>query len=153
MSLSTPRQRPHASSQSTPGSASSRNRPPAPHLAFSPLSHTGSIRSVSQQSIPSYQPSVASSSFPNTQATRYLSNPSIAPSNFGGSIATTANPGSARFRRGHVRNKGPNPPNANSGGISSMNPDLVDLMALEEPDSVFRMFGVRDVRKIEQRAR
>jgi hypothetical protein len=34
-----------------------------------------------------------------------------------------------------------------------MNPDLVDLMALEEPDSVFRMFGVRDVRKIEQRAR
>jgi hypothetical protein len=26
-------------------------------------------------------------------------------------------------------------------------------MALEEPDEVFRMFGVRDVRKIEQRAR
>ncbi|GAA5954522.1 hypothetical protein JCM3765_004484 [Sporobolomyces pararoseus] len=148
MSLSTPRQRPPASSTSTPGSTSSRTRASAPHLAFSPLSHTSSTRSVSAQSVPSYQPSVASSSFPNTQATRYLSTASIAPSNLG-SIATTANPGSARFRRGHVRTKA----NAQTpGGVSSMNPDLVDLMALEDPDSVFRMFGVRDVRKIEQRA-
>lgn len=148
MNFSTPRQRPSPSTSSTPGSSS---RPPAPHLAFSPLgSHTGSIRSVSAQSVPSYQPSIASSSFPNTQATRYLSNASVAPSQMG-SVATTANPaGSARFRRGHVRNK------ANAQlppGVSSNNPDLVDLMALEEPDVVFRMFGVRDVRKIEQRAR
>lgn len=149
MSLYTPRQRPPASSTSTPGSTTSKTRAPAPHLAFSPLSHTSSTRSVSAQSVPSYQPSVASSSFPNTQATRYLSSASVAPSNLG-SIATTANPGSTKFRRGHVRTKANAQP---PGGVSSMNPDLVDLMALEEPDSVFRMFGVRDVRKIEQRAR
>ncbi|GAA5931882.1 COG1/VPS51 family protein [Sporobolomyces koalae] len=145
-STPTPRQRPGPSAYSTPGSAASRPR--APHLAFSPLSHSGSVRSVSAQSVPSYQPSVASSSFPNTQATRYLSNASIAPSQLG-SVATTANPGATRFRRGHVRSKGNAQP---PGGVSSANPDLVDLMALEEPDVVFRMFGVRDVRKIEQRA-
>ncbi|GAA6062002.1 hypothetical protein JCM10212_006077 [Sporobolomyces blumeae] len=165
MSVSTPRQRPFpvqstptgspSPSDSPPPGSSSRRRPPT--LAFSPLSHHAgsSIRSVSAQSVPSYQASVASSSFPNTSTSQYLSasrGSSIAPApSRVGSTATTANPGSTRFRRGHVRNR-PGQPNAPPAGVSSINPDLVDLMALEEPDVVFRMFGVRDVRKIEQRA-
>ncbi|GAA6016520.1 hypothetical protein JCM10207_002825 [Rhodosporidiobolus poonsookiae] len=57
--------------------------------------------------------------------------------------------GPHRFSRGHARKKGqpgaPPPPKAT-------NPNDVDLMALEEPDEVFRLFGVRDVRKLEKRA-
>lgn len=37
--------------------------------------------------------------------------------------------------------------------VKSANPDDVDLLALEDPDEVFKAFGVRDVRKLEQRAR
>jgi hypothetical protein len=37
--------------------------------------------------------------------------------------------------------------------VPSMNPDELDLMALEDPDEVFRLFGVRDVTGLEKRAR
>ncbi|GEM09693.1 vps51/Vps67 domain-containing protein [Rhodotorula toruloides] len=68
-----------------------------------------------------------------------------------GSIATTASPGGpAKFKRGHARQRPGQPPLPPP--VRTHNPDEVDLMALEEPDEVFRMFGVRDVRKIEQRA-
>ncbi|GAA5904941.1 uncharacterized protein JCM6883_004916 [Sporobolomyces salmoneus] len=153
MSLSTPRQRPPTSSSySTPAHPSSstprsstRQVPRPPHLAFSP---TSTLRSVSAQSVPSYAPSLASTSFPHHTTSRYLSSSSaasVAPSN----ATTTAGPGgggSTRFRRGHARTK------PGGVGVSSVNPETVDLMALEEPDQVFRMFGVRDVRKLEQRA-
>ncbi|BGP30113.1 hypothetical protein JCM10296v2_001865 [Rhodotorula toruloides] len=58
--------------------------------------------------------------------------------------------GPARFKRGHARKRPGQPPLPPP--VRTNNPDEVDLMALEEPDEVFRMFGVRDVRKIEQRA-
>jgi hypothetical protein len=110
----------------------------------------------------SYQPSIYSqSSLSAAPLSRYInssSSASIAPSTFSvapsnaGSIATTANPsGPTRFKRTHVRKKGhgaQTPP-----PVRTSNPDEVDLMALEEPDEVFRMFGVRDVRKLEKRAR
>ncbi|GAA6026328.1 hypothetical protein JCM11491_004307, partial [Sporobolomyces phaffii] len=125
MSLSTPRQR-----------ASARRGPHPPHLALALASSSpASTRSVSVQSVPSYQPSIAS----HTTATRSRYAPS----------ATTANP-TRRFTRGHARTK--YHASSPSAGISSANPDLVDLMALDDPDVVFRTFGVRDVRKIEQRA-
>lgn len=37
--------------------------------------------------------------------------------------------------------------------VKSANPDEVDLMALEDPDELFRLFGVRDVRGLEKRSR
>jgi hypothetical protein len=33
-----------------------------------------------------------------------------------------------------------------------MNPDQLDFGTLEDPDEVFRLFGVRDVRGLEKRA-
>jgi len=81
--------------------------------------------------------------------------PSGSPS-LAGSTATGAHAGSTRFRRGHVRKRPgqhQQPPGPSVAALASANPDEVDLMALEEPDDVFRSFGVRDVRRIEQRAR
>ncbi|GAA5931170.1 hypothetical protein JCM3775_004953 [Rhodotorula graminis] len=71
-----------------------------------------------------------------------------------GSTATGAHAGSTKFRRGHVRKRPGQhqPPGPSVAALSSANPDEVDLMALEEPDDIFRSFGVRDVRRIEQRA-
>ncbi|GAA5987153.1 hypothetical protein JCM11641_002148 [Rhodosporidiobolus odoratus] len=67
-----------------------------------------------------------------------------------GSIATTANPNTShRFSRGHARRKQPGAHHAVPRGGD---PDALDLMALEEPDEVFRLFGVRDVRKLERKA-
>ncbi|GAA5888088.1 hypothetical protein JCM6882_000277 [Rhodosporidiobolus microsporus] len=150
---------------------SSRRRP-APSV-LSPLSSlsTTSISSPNdsfRSTQSSYQPSLVShsgfsllsGSAGGPSLSRYLpSSASAAQSNAGfsgaishaGSIATTANPnGPARFRRGHAKKKvgGVQTPPA----VRTNNPDEVDLMALEEPDEVFRMFGVRDVRKLEKRA-
>ncbi|GAA5868487.1 hypothetical protein JCM8547_006289 [Rhodosporidiobolus lusitaniae] len=134
-------------------------RRPAPSV-LSPLSTQSPNDSFRSSS---YQPSLFSHSDLSTLSgaplSRYLNSSvaSIAPSSFSvapshaGSLATTANPsGPIRFKRGHVR-KGrggvQTPP-----AVKTNNPDEVDLMALEEPDEVFRQFGVRDVRKLEKRA-
>ncbi|GAA5841984.1 hypothetical protein JCM11251_001436 [Rhodosporidiobolus azoricus] len=148
---------------------SSRRRP-----VFSPLSSlsTTSIASPNDSfrtQGSSYQPSIIShSNFSllsgsGPSLSRYL--PSSSASAAGGphsvanysgaisqagSIATTANPnGPARFKRGHARKK---VGGVNTPPVRTSNPDELDLMALEEPDEVFRMFGVRDVRKLEKRA-
>lgn len=91
-------------------------------------------------------------------STRYRSF-SAAASHAGSLATTTANTAAAghttRFKRSHARAHEPVPsrPAAVIGTAKSANPDDVDLLALEDPDQVFRAFGVRDVRKLEQRAR
>ncbi|SCZ95820.1 BZ3500_MvSof-1268-A1-R1_Chr8-1g09819 [Microbotryum saponariae] len=125
---------------STSGSPPRRGPPPAlsrtgSSLADSPISRTGS-KYGGASSIQALSP-------------RYLTFSSAA-SNVG-SVATSAAPGgpggATRFKRGHVRKKAPA-----IIGIRSANPDEIDLMALEDPDEVFRRFGVRDVRGLEKRA-
>ncbi|GAA5950551.1 hypothetical protein JCM21900_001227 [Sporobolomyces salmonicolor] len=152
MQYQTPRQR-SASATSTPGAISttsppSRRRPP---LALSPLSTLTASSPADSFRTYSYQASSPShSSFTAGQSSHYLSF-SAAASN-AGSLATTANPaGPAKFRRGHARKK------AGAAGllqqaVRTSSPDELDLMSLEEPDEVFRLFGVRDVRKLEKRA-
>lgn len=64
-----------------------------------------------------------------------------------GTSATTQPGGVSRFRRGHQRKKlGP-------VGVATANSDELDFMTLEEPDQVFRLFPVREVRGLEKRAR
>ncbi|GAA6027025.1 hypothetical protein JCM8097_006050 [Rhodosporidiobolus ruineniae] len=137
-------------------------RPRPPPSVLSPLSSlrgdTNSPNDSFRSSASTYQPSLIShSSLSRLSSHRFLTldtsssslpSFSVAPSH-AGSLATTANPsGPTRFRRAHGRKPGqPHPPAVRSG-----NPDEVDLMALEDPDDVFRSFGVRDVRKLEKRA-
>ncbi|SGY40849.1 BQ5605_C003g02431 [Microbotryum silenes-dioicae] len=128
---------------STSGSPPRRGPPPAlsrtgSSLADSPINRTGS-KYGGTSSIQALSP-------------RYLTFSSAA-SNVG-SVATSAAPGgpggpggSTRFKRGHLRKKAPA-----IIGIRSANPDEIDLMALEDPDEVFRRFSVRDVRGLEKRA-
>ncbi|BGP37947.1 hypothetical protein JCM10449v2_001874 [Rhodotorula kratochvilovae] len=143
----TPRARP-----SLPGLVS----PPSRRPAFSPLSTLSSAASPAH----SFRTSTYQSS---VRAPESVSGYSLAPSRFttrfsasasqAGSVATTANPaGPAKFRRGHVRKRPGQPSQPPVQQTRTANPDEVDLMALEEPDEVFRLFGVRDVRRIEQRA-
>lgn len=60
--------------------------------------------------------------------------------------ATTQPGGVTRFRRGHTRRKD------QPVGVRSAHPDELDFATLEDPDEVFRLFGVRDVRGLEKRA-
>ncbi|BGO97744.1 Vps51/Vps67 domain-containing protein [Rhodotorula toruloides ATCC 204091] len=147
----TPRPRSSSSTTSfTSPPPSSRRRPPPSVL--SPLSGLSNASPAVSLRSSTYQSSVRS---PES-----VSGNSLAPSRFrtfsaaasqAGSIATTASPGGpARLKRGHARKRPGQPPIPPP--VRTNNPDEVDLMALEEPDEVFRMFGVRDVRKIEQRA-
>ncbi|KAL8293241.1 hypothetical protein RQP46_000935 [Phenoliferia psychrophenolica] len=74
---------------------------------------------------------------------------SAAGSTAGGSqhtSATTQPGGVTRFRRGHARKKDA------PVGVRSIHPDELDFATLEDPDEVFRLFGVRDVRGLEKRA-
>lgn len=61
-------------------------------------------------------------------------------------MTTTTPGGPAKFRRGHARKKAP-------VVQATSNPDELDLNTLTDPDDLFRMFGVRDVRGLEKRAR
>ncbi|GAA5845764.1 hypothetical protein JCM9279_006102 [Rhodotorula babjevae] len=131
----------------------SRRRP-----ALSPLSTVQG--SSPANSFRSHRPPESVSGLSLAPSRFTLSNPFPRPPtgspSLAGSTATGAHAGSTRFRRGHVRKRpGHNPPpapGAAQAALASANPDEVDLMALEEPDDVFRSFGVRDVRRIEQRA-
>ncbi|KAK4053750.1 hypothetical protein OIV83_001406 [Microbotryomycetes sp. JL201] len=129
---------------STPVSAGKR-RPGV----LSPLS---SFNASSSSSTPGYAPSTSMSQASLPSLYRNQSTMSASAS-VAGSLATTTattQPGPVRFKRGHARRK------ANANTLASqrtMNPDELDLMALEDPDEVFRMFGVRDVRGLEKRAR
>ncbi|CEQ39931.1 SPOSA6832_01483, partial [Sporobolomyces salmonicolor] len=152
MQYQTPRQR-STSAASTPGAISttsppSRRRPP---LALSPLSTLTASSPADSFRTYSYQASSPShSTFTAGQSSHYLSF-SAAASN-AGSLATTANPaGPAKFRRGHARKKA-GAPGLLQQAVRTSSPDELDLMSLEEPDEVFRLFGVRDVRKLEKRA-
>lgn len=82
---------------------------------------------------------------PSFVSPRY-SAPSVAGSN--ATTATTQAGGVSRFKRGHARKKA-----TPVAAVKSSNPDELDLMALEDPDEVFRLFGVRDVRGLEKRAK
>ncbi|GAA5926932.1 hypothetical protein JCM10213_005528 [Rhodosporidiobolus nylandii] len=143
-------------------------RRPAPSV-LSPLSSLTSTTAASPNDSfrsASYQPSIVSHSSLPTLG-RYLPSSSSASAyghtlagssafsaaaSLAGSIATTANPnGPAKFRRAHAK-KGRGGPQHPLPQVKTANPDDVDLLALEEPDEVFRSFGVRDVRKLEKRA-
>lgn len=130
---------------STPTSASRRR--PGPHV-LSPLSSFAGSPSNSYNA--SYQPSNLSQT--SLLSPKYSSSYSAAPSLAGSNatLATTQPGGPTRFRRGHARKK------AAPGlvtAIRSANPDDLDLMQLEDPDEVLRLFPVRDVRGLEKRAR
>ncbi|GAA6052775.1 hypothetical protein JCM3770_003543 [Rhodotorula araucariae] len=130
--------------------------PPSRRPALSPLSQLSTAASPAQ----SFRTSTYQSPI---RAPESVSGYSLAQSRFttrfsasasqAGSVATTANPaGPVKFRRGHVRKRPGHPTQPPTSQSRARNPDDVDLMALEEPDQVFRLFGVRDVRRIEQRA-
>ncbi|SCV66971.1 BQ2448_5617 [Microbotryum intermedium] len=122
---------------STSGSPPRRRPPPA-------LSRTNSSLADSPNS--RYGSKYGDAASIQALSPRYLTFSSAA-SNVG-SVATSAAPGGpTRFKRGHVRKKAPA-----IIGIRSANPDEIDFMALEDPDEVFRRFGVRDVRGLEKRA-
>lgn len=147
-----PRSAPSSSSQRVPSSPASSRRP---RPALSPLSTvqgpgpSHSFRTSTYQSSVRPPESISGLSLAPSRLTRVLTGTASQ----AGSTATGAHAGSTKFRRGHVR-KRPGQLAAPAGSaVSSANPDEVDLMALEEPDDVFRAFGVRDVRRIEQRAR
>lgn len=79
---------------------------------------------------------------------------SAAASQAGSLATTTANTaGPTRFKRTLARKRPGQEQAPAAAAVKSANPDAVDLLALEDPDDVFRAFGVRDVRKLEQRAR
>ncbi|GAA5996272.1 uncharacterized protein JCM10292_007502 [Rhodotorula paludigena] len=145
MSASVPETPRPRSAPSPASTAPPRRRPP-----FSPLS---ALSSAGGEPSPVHSFRSASLRSPESVsgASRYTRTFSAAASQAGSLATTTASPaGPARFKRGHVRKKpgqqlAPPP-------VRTANPDEVDLMALEEPDEVFRLFGVRDVRRIEQRA-
>ncbi|BGP06083.1 hypothetical protein JCM10049v2_001902 [Rhodotorula toruloides] len=147
----TPRPRSSSSTTSfTSPPPSSRRRPPpsvlSPLSGLSNASPAASLRSSTYQSSARSPESVSGYSLAPSRFRTFSATASQA-----GSIATTASPGGpARFKRGHARKRPGQPPLPPP--VRTNNPDEVDLMALEEPDEVFRMFGVRDVRKIEQRA-
>lgn len=130
---------------STPvGSPSTARR--RPHV--SPISSIGG--SPSTMSInTNYHPSnLSQSSLMSPHYSSFSAAPSLAGST--ATLATTQPGGPSRFKRGHARKQ------ATPGllpVIQSMNPDELDLMQLEDPDEVFRLFGVRDVRGLEKRAR
>lgn len=125
------------SAASGPSVSSPLARRPRPTpLSLSPSS---SYRGTpgSYQHFPSLSPSASS---------RYMSF-SAAASNAGTTTTnTTTLAGPTRFKRGHARKKAP-------VVVRTANPDELDLMALEDPDEVFRLFGVRDVRGLEKRAK
>lgn len=135
-------------STSTPvASPSAIKRRPSPHV-LSPLSNFGG--SPSSMSInTSYQPSnMSQTSLLSPRYSSYSAAPSLAGST--ATLATTQPGGPTRFRRGHARKKAT--PSL-MPVVKPINPDELDLMQLEDPDEVFRLFGVRDVRGLEKRAR
>lgn len=149
MDSARPNPRPRAASNTTINSYSSplaSRRRPGPS-ALSPASTVGASPAASYQSS-IYQASNLSQ--PSFASPSYLSSFSTAPSVAGSSatVATTQPGGPARFKRGHARKKA----NPMTQVVPSANPHELDLMALEDPDEVFRLFGVRDVRGLEQRA-
>lgn len=141
--------------------SSSRPRPPASATSPSPLA---SRRRVALSPLSSFRssPTPSTSSY---QASNYqpsnLSQPSLVSPRFSSfsaahstagstaTVATTQAGGVTRFKRGHVRKKAA----PAVLGPKSANPDELDLMALEDPNEVFRLFGVRDVRGLEKRAK
>ncbi|KAK4058927.1 hypothetical protein OIO90_000373 [Microbotryomycetes sp. JL221] len=134
------------SNMSTPTSVGRRR--PGGHV-MSPLSSfNASPHSTTPNPLSS---SMSQASLPTLN--RYPSTASTyAPSAVGSLATTTATtqPGAVRFKRGHARRK------ANANPLvtqRTINLDELDLMALEDPDEVFRLFGVRDVRVLEKRAR
>ncbi|KAM0792242.1 hypothetical protein ACM66B_004936 [Microbotryomycetes sp. NB124-2] len=132
---------------STPVSAG-RRRPGV----LSPLSSFNATTTSSASSTPGYAPSTSMSQASLPSLYRNQSTMSASASVAGSLASTTATtqPGPVRFKRGHARRK------ANANPMVSqrtINPDELDLMALEDPDEVFRLFGVRDVRGLEKRAR
>lgn len=118
--------------------------------------------------IPSYASSIPSVALPGVQSSvpspRYPSF-SAAGSNAGSNhfnallLSTTGSHSSsssltsnvtARFKRAQVRIKSIT---KESPAVNALNPDKLDLLELEDPDQVFRLFNVRDVRGIEERAK
>ncbi|GAA5978474.1 hypothetical protein JCM10908_004369 [Rhodotorula pacifica] len=159
-----PRLPPAAPFASTPVSspASARRRGVTPSilsplstLANSTSSPAHSFRSTSYAQSSRSPESVSGQSLLQlAPSTRYRSF-SAAASQAGSLATTTANTqaGATRFKRSHARRRPGQPPLPPAPPVvKSANPDDVDLLALEDPDDVFRAFGVRDVRKIEQRA-
>lgn len=117
--------------------ATRRGRPPP--ISFSPVnSFIGSPGSVAA--------SAYSASTSRVLSPLYLS--FAAPPSASGSAvtATTSVPGVTRFKRGHARKKD------TPVGARTMHPNDLDFSTLEDPDEVFRLFGVRDVRGLEKRA-
>lgn len=161
-----------SASGSHAGSPSPRPRlaPIAPPLASTPISSPAASASARRRGYtPSLAPSIRSPgpesvsgqsllqlTAPSSSSPRYRSF-SAARSQAGSLATTTANTttagGPTRFKRNHARKRGGGEPPIASAIVKSANPDDVDLLALEDPDQIFRAFGVRDVRKIEQRAR
>lgn len=160
-----------SASGSYAGSPRPRLAPIAPPLASTPISSPGASASARRRGYtPSLAPSIRSPgpesvsgqsllqlTAPSSSSSRYRSF-SAAHSQAGSLATTAANTttagGPTRFKRNHARKRGGGgaPPSA-PALVKSANPDDVDLLALEDPDQIFRAFGVRDVRKIEQRAR
>ena len=163
-----------SASASHAGSPSPRPRlaPIVPPLASTPISSPAASASARRRGYtPSMAPSIRSPgpesvsgqsllqlTAPSSSSFRYRSF-SAAHSQAGSLATTTANTttagGPTRFKRNHARKRGGGggPPPITPALVKSANPDDVDLLALEDPDQIFRAFGVRDVRKIEQRAR
>lgn len=125
-------------------SGSSVSSPLARRPRPSPLHLSPGSSYTSTPASYSYASSVQSGSATPASA-RYQSF-STAPSNVGSVMTTTTPGGPAKFRKGHARKKAPVIP-------ATANPDELDLNTLTDPDDLFRLFGVRDVRGLEKRAR
>lgn len=64
-----------------------------------------------------------------------------------GSMSSNVTTTASKFKRGHMRKK------ATPVLQATLNPDDLDLNNLTDPDDLFRMFGVREVRGLEKRAK
>ncbi|GAA5862298.1 hypothetical protein JCM3774_004855 [Rhodotorula dairenensis] len=168
---SRPRSAPLASTPvSSPASARRRGPAPATSAVLSPLSTLAGSPSPHPYRAPSLRSptesvSAQSSSWLNLapSSNRYRSF-SAAASHAGSLATTTATTANhTRFNRSHARARPGQSPSSQAASspaaaaavsavAKSANPDDVDLLALDDPDQIFRAFGVRDVRKIEHRA-
>ncbi|KAM0753713.1 hypothetical protein T439DRAFT_322606 [Meredithblackwellia eburnea MCA 4105] len=129
--------RPPLGGPTATGSSSITGSGSRPSYHGSPLSQSSLLATPDSADTPTSRRAYLSFSAAASQAGSHVAPPP--------STTTTAN-NSQRFKKGHTRKR------LQPTNLKSQNPDDLDLATLEDPEDAFRLFGVRDVRRIEKRA-
>lgn len=100
----------------------------------------------------SYNHSIATSNYQSPFSRSSLPTPSISARSIRSTTTRTAPGGISKFKRSSSSKSSSKLSTPPLALVRSSDPDQLDLGSLEDPDEVFRLFGVRDVRSLEKRA-